>query len=705
MRPSRPLLTFAFVADSFTRTGDITLGLEPLFAPILLKRRGETFDPKLFAQEVSGTYGIFMHPYVALDLAPRLVKSRLLHEVTANGKAAGYIILDRELEYPEIKEEQVTSLIEKFFSFSKDRISAHKLDLSDSELEEALYDRLITMEFLHIINRSQPSYLKSNTLTLRKNIAEEIEDEEATREIHLDYICADFVEYLYRTDAQGFELLSDVSSGALLAEVVLGLRTPPATGQDGSNLSLYFDAPFIMNLIGLCDPTEKIYSELLFNAAKETGAKLHCFTHNIEEIEANIDAPIANLGRHLEVFGPTSRLLLGGDASRAFVVSVRRDVEGAVRRLGIEPVDFKSAELRSLVKYFLYGAEEALASSLGAYHNVNAQLRDAASVGNIIRLRGERQKTATLFGCGAVFVTSNPRLAARANAHLVRTFRGSADAFPPVITDRYLAGALWVAQGGKGAEIPRRRLLANCTSAMLPRRDVVTKMYNFLQQLDPEKAKHFEALITNDRCAYYLMEGTLGDRDLLTLDNCHEIYSNIERATAEKVIVEKDTTINELREAASSRDKEARTEIEELGLQLASAQRSTGELKALLRKAADEAKNREDEALRRSILAGRSRGRAIVWGISLSLAVAGVTLPLVIQAIGGSTNPSWVWVVSSFVSIILIALTIWEIPNFVFGSFVEQWRIRTFKRKVRELGIIGDFDIDWAKCKATRSTE
>jgi hypothetical protein len=121
MKPSRQLIVFAFVADGFAKTGDITTGLEPLFAPILQRHTGSRFDPELFAREISETYGIAMHPYVALDLAPKLVQAGLLHAVAQGSEVVGYINLDKGLTYPELNEEQIAGLTSRFISFARER--------------------------------------------------------------------------------------------------------------------------------------------------------------------------------------------------------------------------------------------------------------------------------------------------------------------------------------------------------------------------------------------------------------------------------------------------------------------------------------------------------------------------------------------------------------------------------------------------------
>ena len=266
------------MADSFQKTGDLTSGFDPLFAPILNKNKGEAFNPEVFAKEVSETWGLQMHPYVALDIVPKHVRQGLLRPLMKEETVTGYLIIDSGVEYPPVQEGEIDGIGSDFFKFVNERAFKHGLTFLDEELEEALYQRLITMEFLAIISRDQPSYLTSRTLTLTKPPPPQRNDPEDNRQMHLDYLCADFVEHLFHDDQRAFELIADVSCGALLAEVVLGLRTPPSTGQDASGLTIYFDAPFIMDLLGLTDHTMKEYADLLFAAAKASNATLRCFT-------------------------------------------------------------------------------------------------------------------------------------------------------------------------------------------------------------------------------------------------------------------------------------------------------------------------------------------------------------------------------------------------------------------------------------------
>ncbi len=78
MSVSRTLIAFAYVADQFAKSNDIAAGLMPLFAPVISARAGAVFDSIQFAKDVSETYGLDMHPYVAEEMAPTLAQAGFL---------------------------------------------------------------------------------------------------------------------------------------------------------------------------------------------------------------------------------------------------------------------------------------------------------------------------------------------------------------------------------------------------------------------------------------------------------------------------------------------------------------------------------------------------------------------------------------------------------------------------------------------------
>jgi len=273
---------------------------------------------------------------------------------------------------------------------------------------------------------------------------------------------------------------------------------------------------------------------------------------------------------------------------------------------------------------------------------------------------------------------------------------------PPIVTDRFLSGILWIAQGGKGHDIPRRKLLANCMSAMIPRRDIVTKMYSFLAQVDSQKAAQFEALIANDRCAYYLMEQTLGDRDLVTLDNCQAIYENVERATAEKVILEKDAVIatrdqehsaalQAVRDQAEQERVRYGDEMEMMRGEVAALQSLSDGLVQAQAESNLKARSELLRAINRCAKSGRTSARTCVIAIALVFALVSAVLIATLSFWSALGLP---------VAFVIALAGFWQIPDLVFSRLLERVRLYAFRKKADELGVTADperLDVDWVK--------
>ena len=54
---------------------------------------------------------------------------------------------------------------------------------------------------------------------------------------------------------------------------------------------------------------------------------------------------------------------------------------------------------------------------------------------------------------------------------------------------------MWLALGGSAGALAERQLLANCASALTPRRDVLSAVYRLLEEADETAAAEFEVLM------------------------------------------------------------------------------------------------------------------------------------------------------------------------------------------------------------------
>lgn len=193
--------------------------------------------------------------------------------------------------------------------------------------------------------------------------------------------------------------------------------------------------------------------------------------------------------------------------------------------------------------FTLIEEEELMAAiRLSAVDRVLTRERDAKSVAETMRrLGGAHVPISSVSSCRFMFATSNAALQRRVATFLSRKKFVLDGEFTPVVTSRYLSGLCWLMCGGKADQsLTTARLLANCAAALRLKPEIAERTKRFLAAVDPEKAKHFEALMTNERASQYLVEVTLGDMNVVTASNAEDIFEEVQRRAAEKVAIEKD---------------------------------------------------------------------------------------------------------------------------------------------------------------------
>jgi hypothetical protein len=304
---------------------------------------------------------------------------------------------------------------------------------------------------------------------------------------------------------------------------VLNLQTGTKT-LDFSRVGIYFDAPLLMDLLALGDSEASAFAKQLFEAIKVAGGKVTTFSHCVEEIKSNIDGALREYeaGR---AFGPTG-MRLGQSTHLHYVRDVRLDVEDALRRVdvAVDRLDFAR-----LGAFCSSAQEEKLRNVLGTFINPVAQQRDAASIANVLRLRKQLPTPAARPDeWKAIFVTENDRIARSSRSFAIQEGMAREEDIASAVTDRFFAGLIWAATGGKTRDLPRAKLIANCTAALSPELDVVAKASKFISALDPDRAAHFRAMMTDQRSGLYLMTLTLGDGKLVTQENFAQLFREIE---------------------------------------------------------------------------------------------------------------------------------------------------------------------------------
>lgn len=706
------LAAFAFVEDAYSKTGDIVAGLIPLFAPILVGKKGRQFEPRAFADEVEARYGIPMSPLVAEGLIEPLARANLLFRESEESHI--YRVAAISTPVTAVDEASLERVLGDFSAFANESLAPLGFRQDEETLKRAFLARLTSAQFLSVLERKDRNYYKGNTLALKKV---EEPDEPIELQSALDVLSAEFALRAMEKGGDAAELMIKIASGALIAEVVLTLQTPSSI-DTFKNLSIYVDAPLLLDLMDLSSIELKDFAISLFDLIRKAGARLAVFSHTLEEMRGTIMGPLEALSRGDEPFGPLgSRIRL--DASHAaYARNVLDSLESEMNSLGIEIEDAEKLKTDETLEWLSTSMEESLRNNVGPLHvGLERRIRDAASISSIMRLRrGDHPHS--ISQSGSILVTRNSAVSGYSKTLLVARRIITKDEVPPAVTDRTLAGYLWFVVGGNVGQITRQKLIANCSFVMSPRNDIVSKVRQYLTELGEEKVEIFSALLLDKRAQRCLVHKTLGFPAAVTLENADALLREVKEAVASDIsarAAEREAEIVEAHQrereilVKERQELERRHDVAILELKheslarLAEVERSINtrdsELASLNTQIAKSIQETNDDV---DFRIGRASSSANYFRKMFAVAFVIVYLFAVWKSYDLSPDfGAWKEVI-----VVLVGLMgFWIVPEFVYRFFGNRLWMWYFKREAFRLGVTSSvckFSMDAAKGRVTR---
>lgn len=528
---SRELIAFAFVEEAYARTGDLVSGLVPLFAPVLAKKPHRRFDPAEFAADVQKAYDIPMSPLVAAGLVEKLAEAKLLTQ--EEGEPHTYRIAPSPATGTTFDETEVDTLLAAFSEFANDSLARHNLPQKPDVLSAAFLQRLTSAQFLSFTDRREKNYYRGRTIVLRK-VEDDPQDAFQLSQA-LDVLSAEFAMRMLERGGAAADLLARLMGGAIIAEVILTLQTP-SNSDALSQLSVISDGPLILDILDLSTPELRDYANDLFDLLGRAGVRKTVFKHTVEEMKGTLRGPLEALQRGDQPFGPLGNRIRVDTSHAAYARETLSDLEGRVERLGFEILDADAYATPERIKYCDAAVEEGLRNNVGpVMENLERRIRDAHSIATVLRLRDAACEAKSIADARWVLVTRNEAVAKRSHRFLLFRKLMERDQVPPAITDRQLAGYLWFAVGGSLGVLSRKKLIANCSNVMSPRTDVVSKVRQYLTELDSEKANLFVALMRDQRAQRCLVHATLGFPSAVTSDNAEQLLEEVRLSVAAEI--------------------------------------------------------------------------------------------------------------------------------------------------------------------------
>lgn len=300
---------------------------------------------------------------------------------------------------------------------------------------------------------------------------------------------ADFIMEQYRSKSAAYKTIERLYYGVLVANFLTQIE---ATGDKASfkNLSIVYDAPVLLKLLGCSGNILREATEELHETLRDMGCQTYFFTHSYDELVAAIEAMVKCHENGRPLFRDTQEAITQGEITIAYIYTVRAELDLKLAALGLieysrryadrESDDFQIGETafqERLGKTGRWGTTGSLAAE-----------RDAMSLGLIMRLR-DGKEVREVAKARFIFMTHNPALAIRARDFLRDEHHLSDGAVWPIMTVGQLSTIAWVAN--EVFQDDRRitkELIADCYAVALPDEDFDEKLRDVLMRTDPKQA-------------------------------------------------------------------------------------------------------------------------------------------------------------------------------------------------------------------------
>ena len=422
------------------------------------------------------------------------------HRLLPNEEALQSVNVDNSYQRAERGYRQ---LLGKFLTFVKDR---YDRELDQGQVDDAFLayvtDRALPIVRSTLLGREFQPHLA--------NLGE------------LEVMVAEFIVHLSHEDVEGFDLLDMIVRGCILA-TALYLPDPNDRDRKVTDLTVYFDTPLIIDLIGLTDEARQEAACELVKLLKDLGARVACFSHTLQETENVIFSSSQMLSAN-STNGRQSNEIVSTALSRGWgrtnlemkATSVEDDLSG----LGFSVRDAPDYRIRTTLDEVRM--EDVLQTVVG-YARPETRLYDVKSLASIWQLRDARSQR-HLESARAVFVTSNTSLV-RASAQFFNETPNGFDV-PVATLDSHLGTVAWLKKPMAAPDLPRRQLVADCIAALEPGTRLWERFLEVVDQLHADgdvSEEDYATLRYTVSARQALVEETLGDEGALTVGSVSEI--------------------------------------------------------------------------------------------------------------------------------------------------------------------------------------
>ncbi len=619
----RQLATYALVSQRLDGSGDPIAALKPFFAPIAADFAGRRFDPATFRAALKDRYGLRVSNDVTEIFIQKLNALGLLRRVD---KANFEWVRDPSPnETPTVAEERLDKLMADASKLYRER---HDLFTRGFE-DEAFLDGLQSVLLSRNIPLSRAvSALSENGGSGPSSNVQPSSDTAAKQQY--DYFAAEYIRWCAENDSVTFDWLSELSASTFVSEALIGIRTPDGANPHRTELTVYLDTPFAMELLGCSGHSAKEDARFIVDTLKSLRVPICILQHSVDELQGNLKAVLK--ADPWDRRGPTAAAIVHQETTVHYLEDVRVNPQHYLDQLSIQIVD-RGKQSHHVCKdsYSESNSTNFYAKIYSLHENDLARQRDADSV-EWIMYRRKGHATRDVLRSRHVLLTRNKHLVRYAHDFAVSDCGYQRGQAGPAIGARELAGVLWLLVGQQERiQLSKRQLLLSCDRARASAPEVVAAMLETVRAVNPKNAELIAAAMQRPHYLAMAMDAVANDGGRVSEA---AIESTLEAVKLELVAEE--------RKRASKAIEEEKQRFEsEAVLQRIVNQSVSAERDALVAKL-DGVAAAQATAIE-AIRARLSRRFSLQYGLSIIALNTVVIVALICAALFGTDVVDWPW--------------------------------------------------------------
>lgn len=361
-----------------------------------------------------------------------------------------------------------------------------------------------------------------------------------TKNNMVDFYIGKFILAEYEKKSALMDYIVELVKGYFVTTAIyFQAENPNITKAAFKDVTFFLDTRLLLAFLGYKTKQENASVQEMISSLKKSGARLACFSYNIDEVDNIL---VAYKQSTFYRFKRSSTITLEyfdeNGYTSTHVEAAQRGFKKRLEVAGIKsyfPDEVLAEHKIDKIEEGLLdeGQIQSILCSFNPNYNVTTLPDDLSAINTISRVRKGKEYP-YIEKCKAVFVTTNFLLVSATKQYLKEAKCNVG--FPIAITGEDLCVLAWLKDFEQNNKLPQMRLLENVLAAITPTRELMEAYFSHLENLEQQGVidEDEAALLRIDRFARHeLMELTCGEKDHLNRAVIDDIRQKIRADSTE----------------------------------------------------------------------------------------------------------------------------------------------------------------------------